>query len=323
MADAKSGSPIIRPATDDDADAIWRIFHSVVATGDTYAFAEDTPKEAAVEYFLAPDVVAFVSEVEGRVVGMYKVIPNRLGRGSHVANASFMVDPRHKGRGIGWALGRHCLAEAWARGYLSMQFNFVVSTNTAAVRLWQSLGFAVVGTLPGAFRHRDLGDVDALVMYRSLDDPNVGAATDIPLFGERGPDARVVVRPSAYLIVPDDDGRIAVVNTGEGVFLPGGGVDTGESAADAARRETREECAIDVRIEEEVGRARDMVWSKTETTCFEKRCVFFSGTLLARTSQTPEHDVRWLNPDDAFRQIGRSGHAWALRRWTERSSTGL
>jgi 8-oxo-dGTP pyrophosphatase MutT (NUDIX family) len=204
-----------------------------------------------------------------------------------------------------------------------MQFNFVVSTNTAAVRLWQSLGFVVVGTLPGAFRHRDLGDVDALVMYRSLDDPNVGETTDIPLFGERVPDAPVVVRPSAYLVVADDGGRIALVSTGEGVFLPGGGVDSGESAADSARRETREECALDVRVEEEVGRARDMVWSRKESTCVEKRCVFFSGTLVARTNQTAEHEVRWLNPNDALEQISRSGHAWALRKWTERGRTGL
>jgi L-amino acid N-acyltransferase YncA/8-oxo-dGTP pyrophosphatase MutT (NUDIX family) len=306
---------VIRPATAQDAEAIWRIFHEVVATGDTYAFAADTPRAVAVDYFLAPEVVAFVAEADGRVVAMYKLIPNRRDRGAHVANASFMVDPGFKGRGIGWALGRHCLAEAWARGYLSMQFNFVVSSNTRAVRLWERLGFSIVGTLPRAFRHERLGDVDALVMYRSLDDPNVDETRPIPRFGEPVAGQPCVVRPSAYLIVPNDAGRIAVVRTAEGVFLPGGGVDPGESAAAAAARETREECALDVRVGGEIGKAADFVWSKKESTCVEKRCVFLSGTVVSPVDATPEHEVLWLNRDDAIAQITRSGHQWAVRAW--------
>jgi len=111
-----------------------------------------------------------VAEDEGRVVAMYKLVPNRRDRGSPVANASFMVDPDHAGRGVGKAIGLHCLREARRAGFLAMQFNFVVSTNTRAVALWQKLGFEIVGRVPNAFRHSERGLVDVYVMYRSLDD---------------------------------------------------------------------------------------------------------------------------------------------------------
>jgi L-amino acid N-acyltransferase YncA len=159
---------ILRPATANDAAAIWRIFQAVVAPGDTYVFTGDTSERDAVAYFLGPGITSFVAEDDGRVVGMYKLIPNRIGRGAHVANASFMVDPAAQGRGAGRALGEHCLAEARRAGFTAMQFNFVVSTNTAGVSLWKKLGFEIVGTLPKAFRHATLGDVDAYVMHRLL-----------------------------------------------------------------------------------------------------------------------------------------------------------
>jgi len=158
----------IRRATHDDAAAIWRIFQAVVAPGDTYSFTADTSERDAVAYFLGPGITCFVAEDEGRVVGMYKLIPNRIGRGSHVSNASFMVDPSAHGRGIGRALGEHCLDEARRQGYEAMQFNFVVSTNTAGVALWKKLGFDIIGTLPKAFDHARLGKVDAYVMHRFL-----------------------------------------------------------------------------------------------------------------------------------------------------------
>lgn len=159
---------IIRPATSADADDIWRIFRAVVATGDTYSFDADIPEDQAVAYFLGPGITAFVIEHDGKVIGMYKLIPNHTGRGSHVSNASFMVDPAAHGRGAGRALGEHCLDEARRQGYDAMQFNFVVSTNVAGVNLWKKLGFHIVGTLPKAFRHATLGDVDAYVMHRFL-----------------------------------------------------------------------------------------------------------------------------------------------------------
>ena len=158
----------IRPATSADADAIWRIFHAVVAGGDTYPFLPDTPRDQAVDYFLGPGIASWVIEDGGLVIGTYKMVPNQTGLGSHVANASFMVDPPAQGRGAGRAMGQHCLNEARNAGYLAMQFNFVVSTNTAGVVLWKQLGFDVVGSLPKAFRHRRLGYVDAYVMYRLL-----------------------------------------------------------------------------------------------------------------------------------------------------------
>ena len=158
----------IRPATAADADAIWRIFHAVVAAGDTYTFPPDTPRAEALAYFIGPGIASWVIEDAGRVIGMYKLIPNHGGRGSHVANASFMVDPAAQGLGAGRAMGEHCLEEARRAGYDAMQFNFVVSTNTAAVELWKKLGFQIVGTLPKAFRHTTLGKVDAYVMFRTL-----------------------------------------------------------------------------------------------------------------------------------------------------------
>jgi L-amino acid N-acyltransferase YncA len=159
---------MIRSANRADAPALWRIFRAVVAPGDTYSFTDETTETDAIAYFLAPGITSFVAEEDGRVIGMYKLIPNRIGRGSHVANASFMVDPNAQGRGAGRALGEHCLDEARRQGYDAMQFNFVVSTNTAGVHLWKKLGFEIVGTLPKAFRHATLGDVDAYVMHRFL-----------------------------------------------------------------------------------------------------------------------------------------------------------
>ena len=159
----------IRPATESDFEQIWSIFQAVVAPGDTYVFAAETSREDAHEYLLGEGIASFVAEADGRVVGFYKLIPNCRDRGSHVANASFMVDPGFQGRGVGRQLGLHCLREAERCGYLAMQFNFVVSTNERGLALWRSLGFEIVGTLPGAFQHRDLGFVDAFVMFRRLD----------------------------------------------------------------------------------------------------------------------------------------------------------
>lgn len=161
---------LIRPAVAADFPAMWPIFQEVVALESTYVFAADTSFDAAFAYWFGSGVTAHVAEEDGRILAMYKLVPNQRDLGAHVANASFMVDPRCSGRGIGRRLGLHCLDEARRDGYLAMQFNFVVSTNTAAVQLWQSLGFAIVGTLPQVFRHRELGLVDAFVMHRFLDD---------------------------------------------------------------------------------------------------------------------------------------------------------
>lgn len=159
----------IRRAIHADFDVMWIIFQSVVSTGTTYVFASTTDRNTAFQYWFGDGVVSYVAEDVDRIVGMYKLVANQCDRGSHVANASFMVDPAHSGRGTGKTMGLDCLKEAKKAGYSAMQFNFVVSTNEGAVALWKKLGFAIVGTLPKVFLHQDLGLVDAYVMHRFLD----------------------------------------------------------------------------------------------------------------------------------------------------------
>ena len=158
----------IRKADEADRDAIWKIFHGVVAAGDTYAIDPDMSREEALAYWSGADTQTYVAESTGRVVATYILRPNQSGGGSHIANAGFMVAPDARGQGIGRAMGEHCLSEARRLGFRAMQFNFVVSTNESALRLWEDLGFKIVGTLPGAFRHPEKGYVDVYVMFRSL-----------------------------------------------------------------------------------------------------------------------------------------------------------
>jgi len=158
----------IREATAADRDAIWDIFREVIAAGDTYAFDPGMSRHDALGYWFQADTRTYVAKSRGRILGTYILRPNQSGGGSHVANAAFMVAPDARGQGIGRAMGEHCLSEARRLGFRAMQFNFVVSTNDAAVRLWQKLGFKIVGTLPSAFHHPEKGYVDVYVMYRSL-----------------------------------------------------------------------------------------------------------------------------------------------------------
>ena len=158
----------IRPAAEADRAAIWKIFHEVVAAGDTYAIDPDMSREEALAYWFSADTRTYVADSTVGVVGTYILRPNQSGGGSHVANAAFMVAPEARGQGIGRAMGEHCLSEARRLGFRAMQFNFVVSNNQSAVRLWQQLGFKIVGTLPGAFCHPENGYVDVYVMYCSL-----------------------------------------------------------------------------------------------------------------------------------------------------------
>jgi len=170
----------IRAAKEADRDAIWNIFHAVVAAGETYAFDPKMSREEALAYWFGPDTQTYIAELDclnqssfqptGRVVGTYILRPNQAGGGSHVANAAFMVAPDARGQGIGRGMAEHCLNEARRLGFRAMQFNFVVSTNTSAIHLWQQLGFKIVGTLPGAFRHPEKGYVDVYVMFCSLVD---------------------------------------------------------------------------------------------------------------------------------------------------------
>ena len=160
----------IRPATDEDRDAIWGIFKHVLAAAETYPLDPETQREDALAYWFGDDIHTHVAIDHGVVVGAYLIKANQKGGGSHVANAGFIVGPEARGKGVGRALGEHCFAMARRLGFRAMQFNFVVSTNEAAVRLWQDFGMKIVGTLPGAFRHPTKGYVDVYVMFRSLVD---------------------------------------------------------------------------------------------------------------------------------------------------------
>jgi L-amino acid N-acyltransferase YncA len=158
----------IRLATEADRDAIWNIFHEVVSGGDTYALDPEMSRADALAYWFAPATHTYVAVERGHVLGTYILKPNQLGGGGHIANAAFMVAASARGRGIGRAMAEHSLAEARRLGFRAMQFNFVLSTNESAIRLWKQLGFEIVGTLPGAFRHPQKGYVDVYVMFRSL-----------------------------------------------------------------------------------------------------------------------------------------------------------
>jgi ribosomal protein S18 acetylase RimI-like enzyme len=161
-------SGIIRPATPDDREAIWRIMEPIICAGETYSLPRDMAREDALAHWFAPDRSVFVAEEGSDVLGTYYLRANRLGPGAHVANAGFMVSDRAGGKGVGQALCEHALATAKERGFAAIQFNFVVAANDRAVRLWQRMGFAEIGRAPDAFQHPRLGLVDALVMYRRL-----------------------------------------------------------------------------------------------------------------------------------------------------------
>jgi Sortase and related acyltransferases len=157
----------IRPAKDVDLDAMWRIFQDVIVAGDALPFSDDFDVGTFQSHWFGPHR-SYVAVNDDGVVGMYKIGANYPGLGSHVASATYLVSPNAQGRGIGRALVQHSLAQAQDAGYLSIQFNYVVSTNAPAVELYKKLGFAIVGTLPKAFRHKQLGLVDAYVMSRFL-----------------------------------------------------------------------------------------------------------------------------------------------------------
>jgi ribosomal protein S18 acetylase RimI-like enzyme len=158
---------VIRPADDDDA-AIASIIMPTIRAGETYTLPRDMTEADALAYWHAPAHEVFVAEDDGRVVGSYYLRVNQHGGGAHVANCGYMTAAAATGRGIAAAMCEHSLVRARERGFRAMQFNFVVSSNERAVRLWQRLGFAVVGRLPAAFEHPRLGFVDALVMFRAL-----------------------------------------------------------------------------------------------------------------------------------------------------------
>lgn len=159
---------IIRPANSEDAEPIWRILEPVIRAGETYPLPRDMSRDAALAYWLAPHHAVFVAVDAAAIAGTYYLRANNAGGGAHVANCGYMVAGSATGRGVARAMCAHSLARAKERSFRAMQFNFVIASNERAVRLWQAMGFSIVGRLPGAFAHPAHGDVDALVMWRAL-----------------------------------------------------------------------------------------------------------------------------------------------------------
>jgi ribosomal protein S18 acetylase RimI-like enzyme len=158
----------IRSATEGDHAAILAIVAPVLRAGETYAVARDLTDDQVLAYWFAPSHEVFVADDDGVILGTYYLMANQAGGGAHVANCGYMTAPAAQGKGIARAMCLHSLARAAERGFRAMQFNYVVSSNARAVALWQSLGFAIVGTLPGAFSHPQHGFVDSYVMFRAL-----------------------------------------------------------------------------------------------------------------------------------------------------------
>ncbi|MES1953949.1 GNAT family N-acetyltransferase [Salinisphaera hydrothermalis] len=159
----------IRIAEATDWRAIWSILSPVFAAGETYAYSRDIDEAGARAAWMDKPSATFVGvDARGEIVATYYIVANQPGQGAHVANCGYVVSEAARGQGWASAMCEHSQHEARARGFRAMQYNFVAETNEGAVRLWQKHGFEIVGRLPGAFCHPRLGDIDALVMYKSL-----------------------------------------------------------------------------------------------------------------------------------------------------------
>jgi ribosomal protein S18 acetylase RimI-like enzyme len=158
----------LRKADDQDKPAIWKIINAVIAGGDTYVFAPDSSEEEMMAYWFTPDKHNYVAILDDKVVGTFWLRANQPGLGSHIANAAYMVAPDAGAKGIGRQMAEFSLKEARRLGFAAMQFNFVVKSNAVAVKLWQSLGFEIIGEIPDAFDHARDGMTNAYIMYRKL-----------------------------------------------------------------------------------------------------------------------------------------------------------
>ena len=158
----------IRPVKEADEDALWAMLEPVFRAGDTYAVDPDISREAALAMWRGASHGAFLAEAEGEALGTYYLKRNFAGGGAHVCNCGYVTAPAARGRGVARAMLTHSLETAKSAGFRAMQYNSVVASNTRAVETWKRTGFDVVGRLPGAFQHPDLGFVDCLVMWRDL-----------------------------------------------------------------------------------------------------------------------------------------------------------
>ena len=159
---------VIREIGADEFALAWPVFRTVIAAGDSYSYPPDLSERQACAMWTTPPSRCWVAEFEGAVVGCYMLRPNQPGLGDHVANCGYMVAPSSRGQGIAGRMCAHSLEQARRAGFRAMQFNFVVASNTGAIRLWQRHGFSIVGTVPGAFRHATRGLTDIHIMHRML-----------------------------------------------------------------------------------------------------------------------------------------------------------
>lgn len=167
----------IRAAVPADFDAIWPIVRDVIRAEETYALAPDMSRREAYQLWCEAPLATLVAEEEGEILGTYYLKKNAAGPGDHVCNCGYMVAAAARGRGVARTMCEHSQRLARELGFKAMQFNSVVATNEAAVKLWQKLGFEIVGTLPKAYRHPRHGLVDAYVMYKWLEaEPAVDSA---------------------------------------------------------------------------------------------------------------------------------------------------
>jgi len=175
----------IRKANEEDKPEIWKIIKAVIATGDTYVFAPDSSEEEMLAYWMSPEKHTYVAvwsepprsagilsddlhNTNGRIVGTFFLKANQPGLGAHVGNAGYMVAPFAKGKRVGRTMAEYSLEEARRLGFHSIQFNFVVKSNAVAVKLWQDVGFEIIGEIPNAFNHAQNGLTNAYIMYRKL-----------------------------------------------------------------------------------------------------------------------------------------------------------
>lgn len=158
----------IRRSELSDLESLWGIIEPIIRSGGAYVFDPESSKEKIMNYWTDTDKITFVAEVGGSILGTFYLKANQPDCGDHIVNAGFMVSAQTRGKGVGSAMGKFAMEEARRLGFLAMQFNFVIKTNLPAVKLWKDLGFKIIGEVPDAYRHPELGLVPALIMYQKL-----------------------------------------------------------------------------------------------------------------------------------------------------------
>lgn len=158
----------IRKSNATDAEAIWEILKAIISEGDSFAYSPSSKKDEMMEYWFSKNKYTYTALLDGKIAGTFFIQNNQPGLGSHIANAGYATSPKVYGQGIGKQMGIFSLDEARKLGYKAMQFNIVVKTNERAVKLWQDIGFKIIGEVPDAFQHQTLGLVNAYIMYQKL-----------------------------------------------------------------------------------------------------------------------------------------------------------